>query len=183
MKKALYILGQLTDPDVDWLFKAGSKLTLPPGQVLIREGQPIEAVYIVLVGTLAIIAGGKEINQVGTGDVVGEMSFVDARPPSATVKAVDTATLLAIPRAALQKKLEQDPGFGSRFYKALSIFLSYKMRGVMGLLGYGEPGKVRPADSEEDDDLDDNVMETVYLAGLRFERLIKQILTEKDHAK
>jgi len=181
MKKALYILGQLTDSDANWLFKAGQKMTLKPNEVLITEGKPIEAVYIVLVGTLAIIHKGQKINQVSTGDIVGEMSFVDARPPSATVKSVDTVTLLAIPRSQLQWKIEHDPAFGVHFYRALSIFLSYKMRDVIGMLGFGEPGNL-PSDQAADDDLDDNIMDTLYSGGLRFERLIQQLLTI-DHAK
>jgi hypothetical protein len=43
------------------------------------------------------------------------MSFIDARPPSATVQALDNTIVLAVPRRELAAKLEQDAEFAARF--------------------------------------------------------------------
>ena len=110
MKKALYLLGQLSDADVEWMIRDGRRQTIPPNFVLIREGMPIDAVYIVLDGLLQVTGSGLggAVIRLGCGEVVGEMSFVDARPPSATVTAATNAIVLAIPRRALAARLEQD---------------------------------------------------------------------------
>ena len=47
----------------------------------------------------------------GPGEIVGEMSFVDARPPSATVKALEDSTVFSLSKPRLNAKLAADPGF------------------------------------------------------------------------
>ena len=92
MKKAPYLLGQLTDEDIEWLSHNGTKKHVLAGTVLIREGEPIESLYILLDGTLTVSVealGDREVTRSDTGEIVGEMSFVDTRPPSATVTVIE----------------------------------------------------------------------------------------------
>src|SRR5690349_14270378 len=108
MRKVLYILGQLSDDDIEWLIGNGRQRQLGPGDVLIREGQPIEALYIVLDGALVVSAaasGDAEIARLGAGEIIGEISFVDSRPPSATVTALQPSIVFTLDRARLYSKL------------------------------------------------------------------------------
>jgi CRP-like cAMP-binding protein len=102
------------------------------------------------------------------------MSFVDARPPSATVKALEDSTVFALSKAVLNVKLAADPGFAARFYRALAIYLSTTVRERHRDLGTG----VAEDDEEEDDadELDANVLDGVYLAGERFDRMVKRVM-------
>lgn len=138
MQKALYILAELSDRDFNWLVSEGKRKEISTGTVLIHEGEPINALYIVLEGVLAVSVealGGKEIARLTSGELVGEMSFIDARPPSATVKAAEDSIVWAIPRAQLAAKLSQDTAFASHFYHAIAIFLSDRLRGTVSRLG------------------------------------------------
>lgn len=131
--------------------------------------------YIVLEGSLSVCAQGdtgSEIARLGSGEIVGEMSFIDARPPLATVIALELSLVLSISRTQLTAKLEQDSSFAAHFYRALAIFLSYRLRDTVGMLGYGVHRQVSPG---SDDELDDNLLDTVHVAGSRFERLLKTI--------
>ena len=101
MRKVLFLFGQLNDDDVEWMLRAGRKRALRDGEVLIEQGVPVEDVYILLEGHLAVWlkprrGPEKEIARLNAGEIVGEMSFVDARPPSATVKAVEDSTVFGI---------------------------------------------------------------------------------------
>ena len=177
MRKVLFILGQLSELDIEWLIKTGHKEQAPAGKTLIHEGQALEALYIVLDGLLTVSSramGGQEVARLGAGEMVGEMSFIDARPPSATVTAVENSLLLAIPRRQLAAKLEQDVGFAARFYRALATFLSDRLRGTVSRLGYGE-GQSLQEDVEYADELDENVLDQVHLAGAGFERMLKRL--------
>ena len=81
MRKVLYILGQLDDADVEWMAEIGHRERIADGQVLIRQGQKIDAVYIVLQGEMTVsVAGRGRIARLGSGEIVGEISFVDAPP-------------------------------------------------------------------------------------------------------
>src|SRR5206468_2225629 len=107
MKKVLYVLGQLSDTDVEWLITHGRREQVPRGTVLIQEGRPTHALYLVLDGTLEVtvaVLGEQPVSRLGCGEVVGEMSFIDALPPSATVTALEDAVVLAVPRQELAAK-------------------------------------------------------------------------------
>jgi len=181
MRKVLFLFGQLNDDDVEWMLGAGARRIVSAGEIIIEQGVPVDAVFILLEGRLAVWLrprkGGseREIAQLQAGEIVGEMSFVDSRPPSATVKALKESTVFAISKAALNAKLAADQGFGARFYRALAIYLSTTVRERHRALG----GAGVVADQEEEDEadeLDTTVLDGVYLAGERFDRMVKRVL-------
>jgi len=174
MRKVLFLLGQLSDEDVEWLMSVGTRQAIPPGGVLIQQGHPIDAVYNVLDGTFAVTVGGRAVNRLGCGEVIGEMSFVDARPPSATVTAEEHATVFAVPRTDLAARLEQNAVFAARFYRALTLFLSDRLRSTVGLLGYGDERDLAGAGMEEEE-LNPDVLDNVHLAGSRFSTMLQRL--------
>ena len=93
---------------------------------------------------------------------------------SATVRARENALVLAIPRDRIKAKLLEDSGFAARFYKAIAIFLSDRLRGKIAMLGPKKP--TLDEDMFEADELDPVTMDTVYLAGQRFDRMLKQLV-------
>lgn len=138
MNKVLVILNELDEQDVDWLAHVGIQEEISPGSILIHEGQPVDTLYILLEGTLVVSISAiakREIARLSGGEVVGEMSFIDARPPSATVQTLEKCLVLSIPRKHLTEKLQQDVAFAARFYKALAVLLSYRLRGTVQQLG------------------------------------------------
>lgn len=180
MRKVLYILGELSDSDVEWMIAHGRRERRAGGTILIQEGSPIEALYILLEGQLVVSAGAqqeRELARLGAGEIVGEVSLVDLRPPSATVTVTDDALLLSIPRDVLNDKLQSDSDFAARFYRALAVFLAYRLRDTVAQLGYGEERQLIREDEKEEDELDFNVMDKMYLAGQRFDRILKRLAT------
>jgi CRP/FNR family cyclic AMP-dependent transcriptional regulator len=182
MRKVLFLFGQLNDDDIEWLLTAGKKRFIGEGVVLIEQAVPVDSVFILLDGRLAVWlkprrGPDRELARLNAGEIVGEMSFVDARPPSATVKALEGSTVFSISKAALNAKLTADQGFGARFYRALAIYLSTTVRERHRALG--GTGVAEAGDEEEDDEadeLDANVLDGVYLAGERFDRMVKRVM-------
>jgi CRP-like cAMP-binding protein len=178
MRKVLYILGQLSDEDIEWMIGNGAPRQLRPGEAIISEGQPIEALYIVLDGLLAVsaaVTGAAEIARLGAGEIIGEISFVDTRPPAATVTALEPSTVFELDRARLYAKLEQDCWFAARFYRSVSVFLADRLRNTVGQLGYGSVPQ-RVPENEAQGELDTGVLDNVHLAGARFDRLLKRFV-------
>ena len=179
MRKVLYILGQLSDTDVDWLAGMGQRIQVVKGTELIKFGVEISNLYIVLEGELSIQTNkGFELAKISSGEILGEMSLVDSRPPSASVLVLQDATLLELDKVVLQEKLDMDTGFSSRFYRSIAIFLSERMRSLVGQMGYGDPSDETSSDLGEldPDELDANVLDNVHLAGARFERLLAKLM-------
>ena len=173
MRKVMYLMGALDDSDIEWLGANGTALRVVPDQVLVREGQPIESLYVVLDGQLAVKAGDAVVATLWAGEVVGEISFVDSRPPLATVTAVNTSRVLAVRRDILQAKIAADTRFAANFYRALAIFLADRLRATTTRLAFGKPGQEAAADAA--DELGDDLMETVSLGTRRFDNLLRRV--------
>ena len=174
MRKVLYVMGILDDADVEWLASTGRRMTITKGHVLIREGEPVDALFIVLDGGLDVVAGGKPVATLLSGEIVGEISFVDARPPSATVSASRSSTVLVVPRDKLNARLSSDPWFASRFYRALATFLADRLRMTTARFGYGDAAQDAKQGGDADE-IDFEMMDSTGLAAVRFDRLLKRL--------
>lgn len=182
MKKVFFLLGELDDDDIDWMVATGRRDEVVAGTVLIQEGKPIDTLHILLEGTLSVSVAaleGKTIARLTSGAVVGEMSFADARPPSATVQAVENSLVLSIPRAYLIEKLQEDLGFASRFYRAIAIFMSTRLRGTVRYLGYAKDQLLSEDTGSED--LSPEITDNVPLAKARFDWLLRR-MRSSDYA-
>ncbi|MEO5373895.1 MAG: cyclic nucleotide-binding domain-containing protein [Alphaproteobacteria bacterium] len=177
MRKVLYIMGQLNDDDVDWFAKAGRRRKVKAGETLIQQGKAIDSMYILLEGEMAVsLTGIGDVAKLASGEIIGEMSLVDSRPPSASVRAVEDCFVLDLSRHAIFEKLEDDVGFSSRFYRAIATFLSDRLRGTVQRLGYHDD-KGLDEDTELDGELDMNVLDNIHLAGARFDRMLKKLMS------
>jgi bacteriocin-type transport-associated protein len=173
MRKALFFLGILSDTDIDWLIAAGERQRIAANTVLIRHGEPIRVVYLVLDGTLRVTIDDREVAQLRSGEILGELSFVDMRPPSANVVAIEDSVVLAVAREPLAEKLENDTAFGYRFYRALAVLLADRVRSTTSRLAYGSPAAT-PSD-ELEDELEPMVLDRMALAGARFDWLLRRL--------
>jgi CRP-like cAMP-binding protein len=103
-------------------------LNLEAGNYLMREGEESNEMYYLSSGTLGVFKRkGDAEQQIGTiysGELVGEMSFIDGEPRSATVKALGECELKVIPKDALQRYLSGQP----KWYKALVQTLLDRLR-------------------------------------------------------
>jgi cAMP-dependent protein kinase regulator len=58
---------------------------LPGGVDLIKEGEPGDALFVILEGEAVVYQGGTEVYRSTTGGYFGEMAILDGAPRSATV--------------------------------------------------------------------------------------------------
>lgn len=167
MRKSLYILGDLAEKDVVFLSKAGTLRDLAKDEVLVQEGTVPDALFFLTRGEFSVTTpDGHEVARLGVGDVVGEMSFVENRPPEADVTATEPSRVLAVPRAALDDALKDNPAFAGRFYKALATFLSDRLRTLTAELR---------GDGADTSILDERLLDIVHVAGNRMNRLIEML--------
>jgi CRP-like cAMP-binding protein len=168
MRKVLYIFGQLRDEDIEWLGRMGRAQRYGRGTEIIRRGSKVSKLYIVVEGELEVLDGqGRLLARIGAGELAGEMSLIEARPPNTSVRTLGETTLFEIARDALTHKLETEPNFAARFYRAVSLFLSDRLRAANGARSGGS--------DDIDDELDLNVLDHVSQAGARFDRLVEHV--------
>jgi signal transduction histidine kinase len=103
------LFGELPAEDIHVLAATSRTVELDPGQVLMAEGSPPEAMYVVLDGEFEVSrnVGGSEVllNVCGPGELVGELGIAHRRPRSATVRARTRGRVQRIGAEALDKLL------------------------------------------------------------------------------
>lgn len=139
MAKLITILEVLSDEDIQWLLSTGVEDRIEPDTVVIKAGEYISSIYIVLEGTLGIYLSQSEdkmINTVGAGEILGEMSYLEDNPTSATVISQEPTVLLNISRDALDDRIGENPDFGRRLYKGIGISVSQRLRQTLSRVDY-----------------------------------------------
>jgi CRP-like cAMP-binding protein len=131
MHDALTLLNEFDQDHVEWIFNTGLPQLFEPNAPIIREGVEPEALYIIMEGLVGIFVasmGDMCIARLGPGELLGDISFLEKIPASASVIAIENTNVLIIPRKDLQSKLTHDPGFGARLFKALAIISNRRLR-------------------------------------------------------
>ena len=140
------------------------------GEVLIQAGREVRELFFVVAGELDVVVDRVGlVARLAQGDVAGESSFVERRLPVASVIAAGPGQVLAVPRGAVDDHIARDHAFAARFYRALAVFLSDRLRTATS----GAPtGSV--------EELDDELLDSLHVAGDRFNRLL-DLLTGREH--
>jgi CRP-like cAMP-binding protein len=173
MRKVLFILSELEDEDVEWIANAGDRLRYLVGANIIGYNSLPDSVYFVLDGTFSVFsASGELIVELHSGEIIGEMSLVDPARTTASVRANEGASALRLSHARLRDKLAADAQFAARFYRALAVFMSARMRHTTRRFGYGPMSG--PVEGPVDE-ISETQLAKAHLASLRFERLLKRL--------
>jgi CRP-like cAMP-binding protein len=69
---------------------------LPAGVDLVREGEPGDAMFVLLEGEAVVRKGDVEVNRVGPGAYFGELAILDGEPRAATVVAATDVRVAVI---------------------------------------------------------------------------------------
>jgi CRP-like cAMP-binding protein len=167
MRKALFFLGILSDTDIEWIIRNGLKTRVSAGATLIQQGKPTDSLFVVLDGEFEVFTSkAPRLAVLKAGEVMGEISFVDSRPPTASVKALMDSQVGVVSRKLLASKLRDDVGFGSRFYRAMATFMADRLRTTVGT-GALELDE----DIEDVDEVAPHLMDNISMAGVRFSEM------------
>jgi small-conductance mechanosensitive channel/CRP-like cAMP-binding protein len=92
------LFATLSDEQRHTIAAATRTRTFGAGEVIVREGEPGESMYVVASGTVAVLLGPNrhQLATIGAGNYFGEMSLLTGDVRSATVMAQDDAMVLEI---------------------------------------------------------------------------------------
>jgi NTE family protein len=98
--------------ELEALAAEAEQLELRRGEVLVRQGEPSDALYFVLSGRFTVHLEGvvEPIAEIAQGQPVGEIGFFAGLPRTATVTALRDSSVLTITRRQFQKVGESSPG-------------------------------------------------------------------------
>lgn len=108
------LTANLSDDQVRQLAGIAYCRMLEDDEILIEEGKVDNSVHVITNGKLAVtrdVGGGENttLHLLRTGDVAGEMGFIDGRPHTATLRAVGRTQVCSFEREAFESLIERDP--------------------------------------------------------------------------
>lgn len=95
------------------LLESGFVMRFEPGDIVLREGDPGDTMYLVMDGTVRVETqapnGTLQLAELGRGACVGEVSVLTGSPRTATVTAMTAVTVVVFARHRIQRILEAHP--------------------------------------------------------------------------
>lgn len=123
---------------------------VPCGGVIFREGEPGDALYIVLAGKIQLTRrapDGEEklLAQLGPSEHFGELAVFEPCPRTETATAVTDVQLARVPHAVLRPWIESHPEIGERLLRVLARRLWRTKPWVPDLFFTDVPGRLARA--------------------------------------
>ncbi|MBQ11537.1 MAG: hypothetical protein CMJ45_08305 [Planctomyces sp.] len=108
----VWLFTGLDDSQLDALSAFTFNKSFKPGELVVEEGHTGNGLYVVVSGNVEVIKGLESdrpqvLNNLGAGDVFGEMALLGEWPRTATVRAVDDVECLGIDRWVFLAQLER----------------------------------------------------------------------------
>ncbi len=115
----------LGSAELDSLRQAARERRYDAGQIVFREGDAGDGLYIVKEGVIEISslvgsANRRVLSRVEPGDVFGEMAVVEDRPRSATATALEAATLFFFARGDMLEMVRRSPNLSLALLRGIS---------------------------------------------------------------
>jgi NTE family protein/lysophospholipid hydrolase len=108
------LFGLLDESQLDYIKKHAEWIHLNRGEILCRQGDPGDCLYIVISGKVQIVREEedhekKKLNEAGRGEILGEMALLTGGLRSASIMATRDSYLAKIPGAAFEKLAVEHP--------------------------------------------------------------------------
>jgi voltage-gated potassium channel len=87
--------------------------TVPAGTVIIRKGEPGDAMYLIASGALEVDAPSGKV-RLGEGDFCGEMALLTRERRTATVTAIKSTDLLVLDCDDFHRFIDRNPEIGAQ---------------------------------------------------------------------
>src|SRR5207249_1649225 len=103
---------QLNGVQRETLLASAAEQSFAPGQVLIRENDPPERLFVILSGRVRVLEVAPDspveliVGELGEGEMIGELSMLRNQSRSATVVAIERTHCLVLPQSEFLKVLQ-----------------------------------------------------------------------------
>jgi MFS family permease len=109
--EAVGIFSQASHPVLERLASAAEEVLAPAGTVVVREGEPADALYVIADGEVAVttLDGVRTLATLSAGNYFGEIGLLEQIPRTATVTTLSPTTLVRIDGATFLDALTSTP--------------------------------------------------------------------------
>ena len=152
----------LSHTQVHYIIMAGSLIEIESGEILFNKGDPSDSMYVVISGSVDILDSVADpktgqacnnpilINQLKTGDVLGEMGFLRSVPRSASAITTEPVELLQINWKMIKRLQWLYPPTAHQFFFNLMALICDRLDRLTGRFSeikvLDQPGEIDVAD-------------------------------------
>jgi len=101
----------LSDKEVAKIASAGTYVTVPADWALMGEGTASDKAYLLISGEVSVRKDGKEVAQLGPGDIFGEMGIIKHKLRTATVVSLSRLEALHFTKEQVEDLEKSIPAF------------------------------------------------------------------------
>jgi CRP-like cAMP-binding protein len=116
----------------DIFSKDPNAITLNAGDVLFREGDPGDKMYVLIEGAADITIGGKVVEHAGPGALLGEIALIEKSPRTATITATAPSRFAEVDQRRFHFLIQQTPFFATHVMHVLASRLRCMDKWVTG---------------------------------------------------
>jgi CRP-like cAMP-binding protein len=113
--------------------------TYRDGEVVIRQGERADCMYIVQEGQVEVVAeaanGDIRLGVLEPGNVFGEMALFSRAPRSATVRALGETRVLRVDKEGFLKRMHEDPSLAFRILQKMADRIRVLDAEIVRLMG------------------------------------------------
>ncbi|MCG8420325.1 MAG: patatin-like phospholipase domain-containing protein [Proteobacteria bacterium] len=116
------LFADLDEATVESIAREFDEMEIAAGENLVRQGDPGDSLFVVQAGRLRVVLEGEReqiVNQLGPGDLVGEMALILGGDRSATVQALERTRVLRLSRQRFDRLVETHPELMATLSQAL----------------------------------------------------------------
>jgi CRP-like cAMP-binding protein len=122
---AVPLFAQLSRKDLSRLGRAVVERKYKRGETIVKEGEQAVAFFIISKGKVEVTQGSagkktQKLNELGGGQMFGEMALLDGMPRQATVKAMEDTECLVLSRWDFVAELRTSPHIAVAMLPVLS---------------------------------------------------------------
>lgn len=127
---ALPIFVGLTDAELGAIAQLSSQKLYQANETIFNENDPGIEAYVVVRGAIDILLPGhtEPVARIPSGQIFGELAFLDGQPRTAKAVAAEPTILLAIPRDLFDGLRTMEPRLGMVVMHNIAQDLSAKLR-------------------------------------------------------
>ena len=97
-----------------------TEVEMSPGEYLAFEGETGHQAMVLLAGKVTVRKKGRKVAELGTGDVVGEMSLVTNKPRNASVRADTFVAALVMDSKEFASVMDEHPRVAAKILKTVA---------------------------------------------------------------
>lgn len=128
--RAVPLFHSLSDKDLRAILEITKEVSLEAGHTTVEQDASAVGFHLILEGEADIEVSGRYVATFGPGDYFGEVSLIDGKPRTATVRTKTPMRSLVIPSWSFNALLDRYPAIA----KELLLMLCARLRNVEAMI-------------------------------------------------